>query len=346
MSAYAELDHWALGRRYNEFMNSFSRIQDVLAEHRLRDRHLLKQDEWNWLKRRSSEHRSANLVAAELGFNMYNIHVFAVELPPGESDGAYHIHGEAVKFYLKGRAKEIIGDREYEVEAGDVILVPAHVWHGTQNVYSEPVSFLAAAHAGAGAPMFRQPVFQTRSDLRKADEEQRLNAELREGRFASMLGVELSRVRHHLLQELGELEREMESRRSAQRHLMRKSELEWSDLASEMGLDQSNGCRVAKGIYPELGFPAYNFVTFFVDVPPGAATSRHSHGEEMKYFLEGRGRETVGDESYEVERGDIIFVPAKTSHRTENSGSSPLVYFSIGQGRGTPVAVPAFPKLA
>ena len=33
-------------------------------------------------------------------------------------NAAYHSYGEAVKFYLKGRNREIIGGEEYDVEAG------------------------------------------------------------------------------------------------------------------------------------------------------------------------------------------------------------------------------------
>jgi mannose-6-phosphate isomerase-like protein (cupin superfamily) len=352
MGSYADLDHWALGRQYNEFMTRFDQIQEILNQRRRENRHLLRPQEWVWQSwgeaattdSPAPKHQSANLVAPELGFNAYNLHPFALELPPGEAEGAYHTHGEAIKFYLQGKGKEIIGETEYEVEAGDVMLVPADVWHGTQNPYSETVRFLACAHAGAGAPMFRQPVFRTRDDLKTRDREfTRRIAALAERDYAALERRQFSQVRHHLLQELGDIELEMLARRGTARHVMKQSELEWGDLSQEIGTAPwGRSPRIAKAICPELGFPAYNFLAYFIEIPDGRTEPvYHKHGEEMKYFLQGRGRERIGDQAYPVEQGDIIFVPANTWHYTENSADEPLTFFSITQARGTPVAMPA-----
>lgn len=351
MTNYAETSHWELGRVYNEFMGRYGQIAQALATGRARDRHIIHPDEWDWKVRgqggqhKSAQHRNADLISAECGFNAFNMHAFSVELAPGESEGAYHVHGEALKFYLKGVGKEIIGDREYDVEAGDVILVPAHVWHGTQNPYPDTVRFLAFAHAGAGAPMFQQPIFHTREDLQEKDPDRtKIPFDLGKHSYTEAEMHALGRARYHLMQELGNVEREMESRRLIQRHLMRQSELEWRDLSEEIGVEQSGPpVRIAKAICPDLEFPARNFLASFIEVP-GQATEPvvHRHGEEVKYFMQGRGVETIGDAEFEVGPGDLIFVPANTWHSTRNRSDEPLRFFSVQQARGTPVATPAY----
>ena len=89
--------------------------------------------------------KTASVIAPELGFSIYSMRAFIGELPPKSSEGAYHRHGEAIKYYLSGRAVEIVGDEEYEVGAGDFVFIPANIWHGTQNPYDEPVRFIAVA---------------------------------------------------------------------------------------------------------------------------------------------------------------------------------------------------------
>ncbi|HKZ51219.1 MAG TPA: cupin domain-containing protein, partial [Dehalococcoidia bacterium] len=73
---------------------------------------------------------------------------------------------EAIKYYLSGKGAEIIGDKRYEVEAGDVGFIPAHVWHGTQNTGSEPLRFLAVVQS-TGTPLLKPIVFRIREDLRE-----------------------------------------------------------------------------------------------------------------------------------------------------------------------------------
>jgi mannose-6-phosphate isomerase-like protein (cupin superfamily) len=350
VSRYNQLDHWQLGRSYDEVVQGLGRLEEEINRRRAQDRHLFRQEDWVWrvpqqtigMAPQTVPHRNARLIGAELGFNVHNFHAFIVDIPPGGSEGAYHMHGEAMKFYLQGRAKEIIADTEYEVEAGDVMLVPAHAWHGTQNPFAETVRFLAVAHTGAGAPIMRQPVFRIREDLmEKGFEKSKTGLAMARKDFASMEGFEIGRARHHLLQELGQLEEEMERRREKNRHVMRKSELEWGDLGAEAGMPSRGApARYAKAIFPELGFPAHNFLAFFMEVPPGGSTEAYQiRGEAMKFYLAGKGRETIGDREYDVKKGDVVFIPANTRHATENPSPEPLRFFTALQGRGMPVAV-------
>ena len=44
----------------------------------------------------------------ELGFNIHTFRVFKRSIAGKETDGAFHTHGDAVKYYLQGKGKEKI----------------------------------------------------------------------------------------------------------------------------------------------------------------------------------------------------------------------------------------------
>jgi hypothetical protein len=94
---YESLAPSELARRYNAVNNEFKRLQEALNRKRAEDRHVLKAKDWVW--KTSMEmiglqfkktHQVAYLVAPELGFNVYNLHSFVAEIPPGGQEGAYH----------------------------------------------------------------------------------------------------------------------------------------------------------------------------------------------------------------------------------------------------------------
>lgn len=71
---------------------------------------------------------------------------------------------------------------------------------------------------------------------------------------------------------------------------------------------------------------------------PGQQTRGHRHAgqEEVYFFVEGRGRMIVGDESdkpFLVEAGDIVMIPNGAFHRVINEGSNDLVFNCVFDGR-------------
>lgn len=140
-----DLDSAQLYQYRNELVEALSAVNMQVAERRTQGRLHVKagQQDWQnvgpWIGTLKTQMRWKPLVMPELGFPVHNFYSFMIEIPPGTEEGRYHIHGEAIKLYLKGRGVELIGDERFEVEAGDVVLVPANVWHGTQNPYDEPV---------------------------------------------------------------------------------------------------------------------------------------------------------------------------------------------------------------
>jgi mannose-6-phosphate isomerase-like protein (cupin superfamily) len=173
--AYEKLTPQELARKHHQLVEETGRIEEELNRRRAEDRHLVRAEEVEWrdlgesigMKPKKQVIRRASLVSPELGFNVHNFHAFLAEFPPGSDEGAYHMHGEAVKYYLSGQGIEIVGDKQYQVKAGDTVFIPAHTWHGTQNPGPEPLRFLAVAHSGLGVPICVRPIFKVREDLRR-----------------------------------------------------------------------------------------------------------------------------------------------------------------------------------
>jgi len=61
-------------------------------------------------------------------------------------------------------------------------------------------------------------------------------------------------------------------------------------------------------------------------VAPGTTTQLHRHrlSEELYHITAGCGRMTLGEEIFEVEPGDTLFIPPGTPHCIENISNKPL----------------------
>ena len=72
-----------------------------------------------------------------------------------------------------------------------------------------------------------------------------------------------------------------------------------------------------------------------VTIDVGSANPRHVHDncEEALYLLAGRLRHSIGDETVELEAGDVLVVGPGIVHHAENIGDSPadmIVAYSSG----------------
>ena len=70
------------------------------------------------------------------------------------------------------------------------------------------------------------------------------------------------------------------------------------------------------------------------ELKSGEQTIPHQHedGDEIAIALEGNGQITVGDVSREMRSGEVIFIPAQTSHFFENPDSPILRGFTLETG--------------
>jgi len=67
---------------------------------------------------------------------------FTVIKPGGGPHGMYHHEGEEFGYVLKGRLTLILGDKEYEIGAGESFYFPSHIPHDWVNKGSEDVELI------------------------------------------------------------------------------------------------------------------------------------------------------------------------------------------------------------
>lgn len=66
---------------------------------------------------------------------------YTVVYPGCSTRGHTHPELEEVYFYVEGRGKMVVGEREFPVQAGDVVYVPFGAYHSTINPHSLPLGF-------------------------------------------------------------------------------------------------------------------------------------------------------------------------------------------------------------
>ncbi len=63
---------------------------------------------------------------------------------------------------------------------------------------------------------------------------------------------------------------------------------------------------------------------------PGGGMPLHTNTvEHEQYVLGGRARIGIGDQVYEVQKGDVVFIPEGIPHFYENSGDEPFEFLCI-----------------
>lgn len=145
---YSGLDATRLYQRRQEILGELGRLDLEFENRRQQRRRLARASDLEW--HAASEMNPTNavielcqIISPELGFDILNMHMFKIRIPPRTEGGKYHRHGDAIKYYVSGQAVEYIGDEVYEVKAGDYVHIPANVLHGTQNPYDETCEILA-----------------------------------------------------------------------------------------------------------------------------------------------------------------------------------------------------------
>jgi mannose-6-phosphate isomerase-like protein (cupin superfamily) len=65
---------------------------------------------------------------------------------------------------------------------------------------------------------------------------------------------------------------------------------------------------------------------------PSLSYERHEHNdhEEIYYIINGTGHITIEDEIANFRDGDVIYIPAKTSHSITNDGNEMVEFLAFG----------------
>ena len=70
-----------------------------------------------------------------------------------------------------------------------------------------------------------------------------------------------------------------------------------------------------------------NYALRVIELSPGGHTPHHNHWfEHQNYVIEGQGSVTVGEKSFDIKTGDVIFVPGDVQHQYRNTGDTPLKF--------------------
>ena len=94
----------------------------------------------------------------------------------------------------------------------------------------------------------------------------------------------------------------------------------------------------------DLSVPGRESVQVRIDFAPGASFGKHSHpGEEVIYVLEGSFEyEVEGKPPVTLKAGDVLFIPAGTTHAAKNVGTtnaSELATYIVEKGKQLVVLV-------
>ncbi len=92
-------------------------------------------------------------------------------------------------------------------------------------------------------------------------------------------------------------------------------------------LESANGVSRQMLIGPEEG---PNFSMRKLVIEPGGGIPAHTSGaEHEQYVLGGTAKVGIGDQVYEVAKGDVVFIPAGESHWCEAYGEEPFELLSV-----------------
>ncbi len=73
-----------------------------------------------------------------------------------------------------------------------------------------------------------------------------------------------------------------------------------------------------------------NFAMRKFSMKPGGGMPRHTNTvEHEQYVLGGRARIGIGEQTYEVQKGDVVFIPEGVVHFYENTGDEDFEFLCI-----------------
>ncbi len=100
----------------------------------------------------------------------------------------------------------------------------------------------------------------------------------------------------------------------------------YTKVPAEIFGDEAPGVTIRWVIDEERdGAPTYALRV--IEVAPGGHTPDHTHPfEHENFIMEGTGRVQIDGEWFEVEPGDVVFVPPNSQHTYVNGGDGPFKF--------------------
>jgi quercetin dioxygenase-like cupin family protein len=79
----------------------------------------------------------------------------------------------------------------------------------------------------------------------------------------------------------------------------------------------------------------------YFEVPAGGRTARERHAHDHGVMIiAGRARVTLGEQAYDLEAGDVVYVPGEELHCFEALGAQPLGFVCVVGPRARPGSSP------
>ena len=73
-----------------------------------------------------------------------------------------------------------------------------------------------------------------------------------------------------------------------------------------------------------------NFAMRRFEIQPGGGMPNHTNlVEHEQYVLGGSAEIAIGDETYHVEAGDVVFIPSGVPHWYKNDGEEPFAFLCL-----------------
>jgi quercetin dioxygenase-like cupin family protein len=82
--------------------------------------------------------------------------LFYLEVPEGHRTPRHTHTAEELVLVLEGEAEGFVGEERRRVSAGDTVVIPAHAWHGFENVGNDTFRFLGFFASGAMVHVFEE----------------------------------------------------------------------------------------------------------------------------------------------------------------------------------------------
>lgn len=230
---------------------------------------------------------------------------------PGEVAKAHRHNIPAFRFVLEGHqgAYTTVSGERMPMRRGDLVLTPQYTWHDHQNEGEDPVVWLD----GLPAPLWKfldVPDFENYAD---ADQDIDRSDGYSEFRWGKLRPTNAEKSVPSTPPYRYEWDKAYESLRTFE--------------DSEEDYDPHDGYSL-EYVDPETGGSTLTALSLRLQkLPPGVELDAHRHSStELFHVFRGSGHTTVGEETYEWERGDSLVVPPNESHHHEAADEETILF--------------------
>jgi len=234
---------------------------------------------------------------------------------PGENARAHRHNFEAFRFVISGNDSVVttVDGERLPARDGDLLLTPQMSWHDHINNSDEDVLWIDGLNTPFISDALHDMHFEEFQDDRQ-DQTHQL------GYYESQFGT---------LRPADETASDATPPyrfpwEDAYRSLTLAAE-------DESNYDPYNGY-LMEYVNPRIGWgPALQTISLRLQLlPAGEETRTHRHNNtEIYHVVEGEGKTTIGDQTFEWQEGDFLVVPPSRWHSHENTSTDDVILFNI-----------------